>query len=237
MTTISKTTTTVVDETNTVLTIPVIGVGTVKVPPDRMSISVTIESTKLSVKDAFDETSKYMTDIFAALKTNKVSDNNIKTTNFNIAVASHWDGPTNKLIIDGYTVTNEILVSIPFTESDKGSLGAIIDAVVSSGGNCVRISGISFEVADPSQHILQARRLAFDNAKEKASDLVSHMGRVLGDVAYIDDAKSVPNEQPRSPRMMAMVSSAPTAPVSSGNYEITETLNITFYVLHKVEKS
>jgi uncharacterized protein YggE len=90
--------------------------------------------------------------------------------------------------------------------------GAVIDAAVEAGGDATRIEGISFSYADPSRFLIEARKRAIDDAKDRAQQLIAGLDVKLGRIISISE--SALNDDPPV-RRFAFVASTPVLPGES----------------------
>ena len=77
------------------------------------------------------------------------------------------------------------MVNVTVRAIDK--VGTIIDATAAAAGDLIRINGISFTVDNADQYNSQARTLAMNDAKAKATQLAGLAGVTLGKPVYIVD--------------------------------------------------
>jgi uncharacterized protein YggE len=108
---------------------------------------------------------------------------------------------------------------------DIGSAGLVIDPAVQTGGDATRIENISFSFADPSRLLIQARKRAIDDAKDRAQQLADELGVRLGNVISISESEA--NSGPR-PFFRAAVQEA-TA-ILPGQSEVTDQVTISYEI-------
>ena len=169
-----------------------------------------------------------MNKVMNALTGNGVAKKDIKTQQFNISRLTRWDNDKQTEIVTGYRVTNT--VSVKVREVEKA--GEVIDAVVTVGGNMIRVSGISFTVDDPSPYYEQARKLAITYAKKKADQMAAETGIELGKITYITESSYTSSSLYRNYAMEDVAIPAPiiTTPVSVGQLDITTTVQIAYAI-------
>jgi uncharacterized protein YggE len=166
---------------NTVVTsqqqgISVTGEGKVTVTPDIVNINMGVQSTEASVSDALKKTSDAMAKIMDALKANNIADKDIQTQQFNVYPQYSYDQTNGNQSITGYNVNNTVNVKL----RDINHVGALIDAVVTAGGNLTVISNVNFTVEDPTKYYDDARQKAVADAAQKAQDIANSYGVALG---------------------------------------------------------
>jgi len=124
----------------------------------------------------------------------------------------------------GFEVTNMVTVKIRAIDN----AGAIIDAAVEAGGDNIRIDGVTFSVDQPDQYYVQARQLAMNDAKAKASQLAQLAGVTLGKATYISET-STPIVYPEVFNAQGATSSA-TTPINPGQTDITVDVQVAYAI-------
>jgi uncharacterized protein YggE len=108
-----------------------------------------------------------------------------------------------------------------------GKLGDLLDGSVRAGAN--NVGSISFDVADKSAALTQARQAAVAEARKQADELVSATGVKLGDVQTISYYDSTPSPITYNTRAMS-ADGAPSVPVQAGSMQITTTVTIVYEI-------
>ena len=124
----------------------------------------------------------------------------------------------------GFEVTNTVTVKIRAIDKT----GAIIDAVVEAGGDNIRIDGVSFSIDQPNQYYVQARQLAMNDAKTKASQLAQLAGVTLGKATYISETSN-PIVYPEVYNGKDISPSANTS-ISPGQMDITVDVQVAYAI-------
>lgn len=198
------------------------GLGTVTVTPDVAVLTLGVEVQAATVIGAQEQAAGAMDAVMGELDRLGVAEKDIKTQYYNIYPVRTWDKGKDTLI--GYRVTNMVTVKI----RDIGDTGVIIDAVVSAGGDYIRINSISFIVDDPSAYYEEAREKAMADAEAKAEQLASLAGVTLGKPTYISEGGGyipVPYDRAMSGLEVAI---APETPISPGETEIRLTVQVVY---------
>ena len=214
--------------------IRVSGTGTVSVEPDVAILQVGVEVFAGKVSIARSEASKAMDSVATVLKKEGVEEKDIQTTKFNIYPRYDYEEVTvngkriGTQVLTGYTVNNTVKAKI--YEIDK--VGDIIDKSADAGGDYVRINGVDFTVDDPSPYQTEIRKMAVENAVEKAQDYALLTDVELGPVIELNEMNSgslhSPYEADYGMRMMA--AAAPTTSISAGQLEISLTVDTLFAI-------
>ncbi len=203
--------------------ISVTGTGRVSVAPDRFTFNVGVQTVAQSVDAAVNENNAKVASVIAALKKAGATDKDIRTSNFMINPQQDYQNGQLARIL-GYQVSNSITV----TRTNVSEAGKLLQAAVSAGVNTS--SGLQFEVSDPAKGRAEGLKLAFDDAKAKATTLAQAAGRTLGRALTISEGS-----QPQPPvpyvRAMAMrveAQSVSEVPVESGSQELSYTVSVVF---------
>ena len=214
--------------------IRVSGTGTVSVEPDVAILRVGVEVFAGKVSIARSEASKAMDSVVTVLKKEGVEEKDIQTTKFNIYPRYDYEEVTvngkriGTQVLTGYTVNNTVKAKI--YEIDK--VGDIIDKSADAGGDYVRINGVDFTVDDPSPYQTEIRKMAVEDAVEKAQDYALLTDVELGPVIELNEMNSgslhSPYEADYGMRMMA--AAAPTTSISAGQLEISLTVDTLFAI-------
>jgi uncharacterized protein YggE len=139
--------------------------GSVDVTPDIVNVTLGVVSNGKTAAEALEANSKDMNAAIEAIKAAGVAEKDIGTSGFNVSpiYAPRPDNqPDAPAKVIGYEVSNQVTVTI----RDLKASGAILDKVVAAGAN--RVSGISFDVSDPSASADAALKDAIAQSKKKA---------------------------------------------------------------------
>ena len=203
-------------------TITVTGTGLVTLTPDIAYINIGVHSQDASASVAVTDNNTQAQAVIAAIQAAGVADKDIQTTNFSIYPQQQYD---DKGKITGilYMVDNTVYV----TARDLTKLGGLLDASVRAGAN--NISSISFDVADKTAALSQARLAAVGNARKQADELTGATGVSLGDVqtiSYYDSTPPVSIQYSRSDTALG----GGSVPIQSGSMQITTTVTIVYII-------
>jgi uncharacterized protein YggE len=146
------------------------GSAVVRLPPDRVSFSVGVETVNANVSQAFRANAQKVASILDALKAKGVRSAEIQTSNLDVS-SRNPDGTPAK----GYRVSNRVIVS----REDAAGVGELIEAAVGAGANDA--GQLNFYVADPSKAQGRGLELAFASARAKAETLARLAGQALGE--------------------------------------------------------
>jgi uncharacterized protein YggE len=218
---------TLISETGseTTKTISVTGAGVVSATADQATLNIGVEVTEETAGEAITGNAELMAAVIEALKNNGISEDDIKTTSYNVYPQYDWSEDGRKLI--GYTVTNMVQVTV----KDIDNVGNIIDVAGEAGANS--INGISFGLSEEKMAELKedAYVLALGDAQDKADLIAGTLGLTISGVQSVTESSYVPvrtyMEYAETGMDMAMSSRAPT-PIVSGDLSVSVNVHIVF---------
>ena len=202
-------------------TMSVSGRGEVYLIPDIAYINIGTRSQAVDVASALSDNNKQAQAISSVLSEMGIDPLDIQTTAFNVYPFQNYgmDGQPTELV---YIVENTVNVKV----RELNRLGEILDAVVRSGAN--QINGISFDVEDRKQAEADARRLAIQDATEKAQELAELAGTELGDLQNISVYSNGDPQPVYNAKGGGYIAADSAAPVSSGQMIITADANLVY---------
>ena len=213
------------------------GVGRVSIVPDLALLRLGIQVTDTSVSVAHARAAEAMLAVSNAVKAAGVEGKDIQTQRFSIQPMYRWEEVlsdrgfrTNEQVLDGYQVTNSVVVKV----RDLDAVSTIVDGVAKAGGDDVRIDGISFTVEDSTDAKAQARAAAMRDAVSRAQQLATAAGIALGKPISITESGGF--QDPISSfsdgsRGLAMVeSSSVSTPIEAGELEVVVNVSAVFAI-------
>jgi len=198
--------------------ISVIGSASVRLPPDRVSFTVGVETTKATVAEAFDANASKLNAVLAAVKKAGVGGSDIQTSHLEIATRDYEGKP-----LDGVRVSNLVTV----IGKDPKLVGNLLQAAVSAGAN--QASGLQFYVADRGKVETQGLTLAFKAAQTKAGTLAGLATGSLGAALCVkENAGWSESNVQNNLAALGYVSGSPT--VETGTEAITFSVSVVFAI-------
>ncbi len=200
--------------------ITVTGTGVVNIDPDLAVLSLGVQATADTVAQARSTAADRMNAMLDALHQAGISDNDIKTQQFQIQARYQPSG--NGSILSGFMVTNTLTVKV----HDISTVGDVIDKAAVAGGDATRVNGVTFTVQDPRKAQDQARKLALQDAQAKADVYAGALGVKRGALLSLSETGSVPTPQflPAAWSLAAM----PTTPIQPGEFAVTVNVQAVF---------
>ncbi|MGA9398144.1 MAG: SIMPL domain-containing protein [Anaerolineaceae bacterium] len=206
-------------------TIAVNGVGNVYANPDIAYINIGVHTQNEDPKAALTDNTSQAQDVIDAIKSTGVKEEDIQTSNFNIYPSTQY-GPTGETLGTVYMVDNTVYVTI----RDLTKLGAMLEAVVSSGAN--NVNGIQFDIKDKDALASDARAKAVEDAHKQAQDIAKAAGVELDELMYVNVYYSGTTYPQYEGKGGGGGMSAPSlaVPVSAGKLVITAEVNMTYKI-------
>ena len=223
-------------------TLSVIGNAEAMVKPDKVTLTLSVETTNKTANAALIANSETMNNVLDALRSSGVKENETSTSFFNISpnykpIDQQQEGqyvpPIESRDIISYTVTNSITVD----SYNLLNVSQWIDIAVQAGVNDV--SSIYFSLSDEKSEAVKNDLLkqAITNAESKADIATSTLGlKVIGVKSISIEALGGFPPSPLQPFFAkeAAEAAAPTTgsptPIIAGEQEVTSTVDIVFLI-------
>ncbi|MDA1096759.1 MAG: SIMPL domain-containing protein [Chloroflexi bacterium] len=213
------------------------GIGRVNIAPDLALLRLGIEVTDQSISVAHARAAGAMLAVSNAVKATGVEDKDIQTQRFSIQPMYRWEEVvsdrgfrTNEQVLDGYQVTNSVVVKV----RDLDAVSTIVDGVAKAGGDDVRIDGISFTVEDSTDAKAQARAAAMRDAVSRAQQLATAAGISLGKPISITESGGfqdpISSFSDRSMGLAAAESASVSTPIEAGELEVVVNVSAVFAI-------
>ena len=216
-------------------TISVSGSATASSEPDTLIVVLGVDSEAKTANESLSKNSNSLNSVISSLTNSGISEDDIQTSNFSIypLYDSIKDSDGNwQQILTGYHVSN--ILSIQTEKID--SAGDLIDAAVKSGAN--RVDNVSFQLSDDKLQKISDDLIAdaINDATQKAERaLVPLKQKIVGVKSVIIHDNMVPyyDNPIRASFDGFAESSMKSAPIVSGNEEITTNVSVVFYISQK----
>lgn len=197
------------------------GSGSVTIEPDIASLSVAVQWQDQSLASARSAVATKATAARDHLMTAGVAAADLQTSQLSVHIIRHRpDGPrpAGPPGTQNLTPLTEFVVSTTMTavfRRDIAQAQLAVDGLFDVVGEGLELHGLTFDRADRSEARTEARRLAFEDAKTKASQLADLAGATLGLVRSIREGG--PDTQPGPRRMRAMAMAEASIPMEGGS--------------------
>jgi uncharacterized protein len=209
-------------------TLNVSGNGTVYLTPDIAYIYIGVHTDDPDLANAVNKNNTQAQALVDALKNAGIDGKDIQTSNFSVYTNGNqgYDKLTGQPTTGGtyYSVDNTVYV----TMRDLTKMGKILSTAVSSGANS--INSITFDVADKTKAMAQARQKAMASASSLAAELAQTSGVKLGEIQNVSYSDNSP--MPYYGMGGGGAASAPNAsvPIQPGQTQISVTVSVTYVI-------
>ena len=205
--------------------ISVSGSGSISVEPDVAVLNVGVEAIGKTVSSARSEAASAMDSVVSSLKKEGILTKDIQTQQ--LTIHPRYAYQTNKQVLIGYSVTNTARVKV----RDLSKVGKIVDNAAASGGDYVRINGISFNVEDTDQYMESLRKQAVQKAQIKAEEYADSAGVKLGSLRSLTEVGAQSPHMPSAMDNQMRAMSVPMeSPISGGKLQIMVTVFTVFNI-------
>ncbi len=195
--------------------------------PDKVVVSLGVETTDNTAQAALTSNSNLMNKVLESLKAGGVQENETSTSTFSITPNYNYSSNNNQGRLIGFTVIN----SIQIESSSIESVSKWIDGAVSAGAN--NVNNIYFTLSSQKSDMMKNSLLkdAIDNAKIKA-DIAASAARSKSDRSKINNSWRggiAPPVPIYSAKAFDGTAESPT-PIISGKQEISVTVSIIYLI-------
>ncbi|EJL65226.1 hypothetical protein PMI10_01417 [Flavobacterium sp. CF136] len=196
------------------------GEGKIKVTPDQVSISATVETKGNNAKDVKKQNDEKIDAVLKFIKKMNIPTADFKTKQ--VALNPQYDYEKKKTSYNAIQTVEIVL-------KDLSKYDELMEGLVQQGIN--RIDKVSFESSKLTQYQSEARKLAIKDAKSKAEDYVSVLGQKIGKAITISDNSQIYQPQPMYAGMRMKESAdagASNETLAIGEIEITANVSVSF---------
>jgi uncharacterized protein YggE len=207
-------------------TLNVSGNGTVYLTPDIAYITVGVHTEDPDLASGVSKNNTQAQALVDALKKAGIAAKDIQTSNFSVYNNNNGQtvDKTTGQVISGsyYSVDNTVTVTV----RDLSHLGSILSTAVNSGAN--NINSISFDVADKTAAMQQARQKAMANASSLATELAKTANVQLGGIQNITYSDNSPLSYYGIGGGGAAAAPNASVPIQPGQTQISVTVSVTY---------
>jgi uncharacterized protein YggE len=200
--------------------ITVTGVGTISVVPDAVRFNATVSALGSTNAAALSTATKSVAAVRAALKTAGIATKDVRSANISVYPEYNWTQEAGTKIT-GYRASQSFDVLV----RTASKAGAIIEAVVTAGGDSVQLGGVIPTTLNPSAATEDARAAAVANAKSKASSYAKLLGTSIGKVLSLEEQSSPVYSSP-FPTAKAGAADAAGIEIDLGEQDVTVTITV-----------
>lgn len=208
-------------------TLNVSGNGTVYLAPNIAYIYVGVHTDDPDLASGVSTNNAQTQALVDALKNAGIDGKDIQTSNFSVYTngTPGFDPNTKQPLNTGryYSIDNTVYVTV----RDLSKLGQILSTAVGAGANS--INSISFDVADKTAAMVEARQKAMANASSLAGELAKTAGLTLGQIQNVTYSE---NSYTPMFGMGGGGAAAPNAsvPIQPGQTQVSVAVGVTYLV-------
>ena len=199
--------------------VSVTGEASISKAPDIAILQAGVSSQAKTARDAMSGSAKLMTAVLASLKDSGIAENDIQTSRLSLQpIREHNKNPANIIAVEASS-----LLTVRLRDINKSA--DVLDKMISAGANLV--TGISFEISEPSKLLDQARGEAVADAKRKAEIYAKAAGVSLGRPLSISEGYIA------RPKMQdyAMRAAPQAMPIQAGEEKIGISVQVSYELL------
>ena len=237
-------------------TLSITSTSTTEVRPDRLSVSVGVETNGTTAQEAVSQNANLTVQVLTALRGLGMTEDRIETSSYSVSPIYEYIPPAEQCIqiyppppgcetrqdIIGYRATNTVTVTldVPFfrvaTESVPDvNAGQVIDAAVGAGAN--RVDSVTFFVSPDRQEEIRGTLIgeAITNARQRANIAAEALQMTITGVSSAEinpidfPIYTVSLREATGAGEAADAVSAPTQ-ILPGQQEVSTTVNVVFYI-------
>jgi uncharacterized protein YggE len=200
------------------------GSGTVSMAPDIAYVYIGVHTENPDIAQAVASNNTQAQAVVAALRNSGVDAKDIQTSNFSVYTSNNYDKLTGQVSGSSFAVDNTVYVTV----RDLTKLGSLLDTAIKAGAN--NINSVSFDLADKTAAMQQARQKAMTNAGDLAAELSKTAGLTLGGIQTLSYTESGPYYYAAGVGGGGgggPVAAVP-APINPGQIQLTATVNVTY---------
>lgn len=202
------------------------GTAVAKLKPDRVFVTLGVETTGKTANVALSENSELMGRIVAELNEQGLMQNETSTSSFTIYPLYNFTESGTRLNVSGFNVLNSIRIET----ANTANISQWIDTAVTLGAN--DINEIRFTVSNERLEDVKNKLIAdaITNAKQKAETAASAIGlKVVGvETLNIEGSNPPPSPEPLFRADLATQVGGPSPPILPGEQEITMSVSGVF---------
>ncbi|MGS2760865.1 SIMPL domain-containing protein [Sinomicrobium sp. M5D2P9] len=199
--------------------ISVSGEGTVKVVPDNVTLKVRVENEGKSALDVKKLNDALIDKVLKFCKDMKIDSKDVKTEYLNLN--KNYDYQTKEY---KYVANQSLSIRL----KDLSKYEALSQGLLDAGVN--RIDGVEFNASNIEELKSQARIKAVENARKKAEEYASALGKSVGEPVYLSETgQPEPIPMPRYAMMKAEADASGSGEsVAIGEMSIKATVHVGF---------
>lgn len=208
------------DASSTVPVVVVMGEATVRRAPDRAFVTITVEISARSPRDAQAQNAQLMTAVQQRLTAVRIPREAVRTLGYDLE--PEFDYADGRRTRRGFVARHSIEVRV----DEVTRVGEIVDAAVQAGATSA--TSVRFDLQDRDGAEREALRLAVVDARARADAAAGGAGRTIDRVLRIQDTREAPPPIASRPMMaMRAAEAQPSTPIEPATIEIRARVTLT----------
>jgi len=201
--------------------IKVLGNGVAKAAVDQVDLELGIEVVRADAGEAFQAAAATATSLLAVLADRGVDSRHVRTAALRLGPKMTYRDGEERLV--GYAAGQNLSATL----RGLSTLGPLLTDIATAGLDGVRIDNVSLSSSDPAVAAASAREAAVADARARAEQYATLIGRTLGEVTGIEEVSAQHNPRPmREAKMMA--AAAGDMPVGSGDETVAASVVVRY---------
>jgi hypothetical protein len=208
------------------------GSGEVRVRPDSLRITVSVEVQAKTVEEAQKQANEQMARVIASQRALRIPDLQLQTTILSV-LPVHATTPEGVRLaqIVGYSASNGVSVAVRKAPFDKigGYASAILNAALEAGAN--ETGGLELFLDDPSRAQAEALTKAVANARHDGEIMAKAAGvTITGTASVSEGEESTPVLLRQAPQYEAGGLGGSVTPVEAGEIVVSSEVTVRFTI-------
>jgi uncharacterized protein len=201
------------------------GTSMIKIKPDKVTLSLGVETTNKTADAALSSNSKLMNKTLTALKTAGVKENETSTSLFDISPNYNYS-QSSRGDLTGFTARNSITIE----SFNINATSNWIDTAIAAGAN--NINSIDFTLSDKRLEQIKNSLIepAINSAAQKANIAASALGLKIIGVKSIKLLEFTASPLPQQVFATKAMAATPPTPIIAGEQTISQNVDIVFVV-------
>ncbi|MER3446348.1 MAG: hypothetical protein C4291_05630 [Candidatus Dadabacteria bacterium] len=206
-------------------TLEAVGRGEVKIKPDVVYLTISVEATAKKASDAVRENAEKMKSVMDKLKSEIGKEDRITTSGYTLSPIYEYNDKIKGSQLTGYRASNGVMIET----RNLNDIGKLIDSATQVGAN--RVDSLSFDTDRREEYKRQALVQAVQDARATADTVARALGVKVVKILRISPSYEVPRPMVRELGFAKMAASqaAPT-PIEPGELTVSATVNIVFEI-------
>lgn len=197
--------------------ITVTGTGQAQAPADLLRLHLSIGHDAADVSAAVGAVAEKTDAATAALVAQGVAAADIRTSSVNV-----FPQYADSMRVAGYRASHSVTLST----TDLTGFGRLLSAAIDAVGNDLGLDQLTFDIADKTALVEQARHSAFADARQRAGHLAELAGRELGRIESVAEQHGYGPIEPVMFAARGMSELAPDLAVAPGQQTVEVSLTV-----------